>query len=517
MRVTPSKAQENMQRQVEMKLFAALTLVATVFFCAPPALQGTTRSSINISDRDAVIRSWEAEFDRTEPAIEWTGDVGACNGGTTSSAYQLSILQRANWLRRMAGVPDVTYRADLNAQQQAGALISRANQALTHYPDSTLKCFTQTGYDSNSKSNLYLGVYGAAAMDGYVYDPGDNNKAVGHRWWLLHPGLKSMTSGDVPGVAGASGANALHVFDVNWQSTTSRDGFVAWPPPGYVPSATVYPRWSLTTFGNENFSNASVTVTGPNGPLAVSYDYQSQGRIVFVPAGFERAPLKKSADETYNVNVTGVTGGSKSSFSYSVTIVPVNYRPQILSVDVIDRILVNNCAPQGTHVAEIEAYDRNGDDNISVSLVDGEGAVDNARFVVKSGYFPSLVTKNKLDGTIQDFSVRLRVTDVGGRSNEGSYTFSLKPSPTRCKPASSTVAGKTTQRTVNGSITRRTSQPLRSFTAIPTGNVGYGVSGNCSLSDNKKRVIAGNTKGSCVVVIIGQTPKIRVTLYLQVR
>ena len=515
MRVTPSKAQENMQRKVEMKLFAALTLVATVFFGAPPALQGTTRSSINITDRDAVIRSWEAEFDRTEPAIEWTGDVGACNGGTTSSAYQLSILQRANWLRRMAGVPDVTYRADLNAQQQAGALISRANQALTHYPDSTLKCFTQAGYDSNSHSNLHLGVYGAAAMDGYVYDPGDNNKAVGHRWWLLHPGLKSITSGDIPTWPGA---NALHIFDVNWQSTTSRDGFVAWPPPGYVPSATVYPRWSFTTFGNENFSNASVTVTGPNGPLAVSYDHQAQGRIVFVPAGFERAPLKKSADETYNVNVTGVTGGSESSFSYSVTIVPVGYRPQIYGVDVIDRILVNSCAPQGTYVAEIEAYDRNGDDNISVSLVDGEGAVDNARFVVKSGgIVPFLTIKNKLDGTIQDFSVRLRITDVGGRSNEGSYTFSLKPSPTRCKPAASTVAGKTTQRTVNGSITRRTSRPLRSFTAIPTGNVGYRVSGNCSLSDNKKRVVAGNIKGSCVVVIIGQTPKIRVTLYLQVR
>lgn len=333
---------------------------------------------------------------------------------------------------------------------------------------------------------------------------------------MLHPGLKSITSGDVPFGNGASGANALHIFDVNWQSTTSRDGFVAWPPPGYVPSATVYPRWSFTTFGNENFSNASVTVTGPNGPLAVSYDHQAQRRIVFVPAGFERAPLKKSADETYNVNVTGVTGGSESSFSYSVTIVPVGYRPRIYGVDVIDRTLVNNCAPQGTYVAEIDASGA-GDDNVSVSLVDGEGAVDNARFVVKSGYFPSLVTKNKLDGTIQDFSVRLRITDVGGRSNEGSYTFSLKPSPTRCKPAASTVAGKTTQRTVNGSITRRTSQPLRSFTAIPTGNVGYGVSGNCSLSDNKKRVIAGNTKGSCVVVIIGQTPKIRVTLYLQVR
>lgn len=508
-----------MQRQVEMKLFAALALVATVFFGAPPALQGTTGSSINITDRDAVIRSWEAEFDRTEPAIEWTGDVEACNGGTTSSAYQLSILQRVNWLRRMAGVPDVTYRADLNAQQQAGALISRANQNLNHYPDSTWKCFTQAGYDSNSNSNLYLGVYGADAMDGYVYDPGANNKEVGHRWWLLHPGLKSITSGDVPSGNSASGANALHVTDVNWQSTTSRNGFVAWPPPGYVPSATVYPRWSLTSFGTENFSNASVTVTGPNGPLAVAYDHQSQGRIVFVPAGFERARLKTSVDETYNVNVTGVTGGSNSSFSYSVTIVPVNYRPQITSVNVNSGRFNNNCAPQGTFVAYIEWQDLDGDDNISVSLVDGEGAVDNARFVVESGArgSPYFTAKSKLDGTIQDFSVRLRITDARGASNEGSYTFSLKPSPTSCKPAASTVTGKTTRRTVNGSITRGTSQPLRSFTAIPTGNVGYRVSGNCSLSDNKKRVIAGNIKGSCVVVIIGQTPKIEVTLYLQVR
>lgn len=504
---------------LEMKLFAVLALVSTVFLGATPRLEGKSRSAFNTTDREAVIRSWEAEFDRTEPAIEWTGDVEACNGGTTSIAYQLSILQRANWLRRMAGVPDVTYRADLNAQQQAGALISRANQALTHYPDSTLKCFTQAGYDSNSKSNLSLGVYGAAAMDGYVYDSGDNNKAVGHRWWLLHPGLKSITSGDVPSGNGARGANALHVFDVNWQSTTTRDGFVAWPPPGYVPGYTVYPRWSLASFSaDENFSDANVSVTGPNGPLAVTYDYRGLGKIVFAPTGFERAPLKFLVDQTYVVTITGVTGGSNSTYSYSVTIVPINRRPRIVG------LLPGGkpCSLKGETVAFIDWIDQDVDTPVSVSLVRGDGAIDNARFAAKYQRFSEtwdLTAKNNLDGNVTDFTVRLRITDARGASSEGPHTFALKKSRTTCKPAASTTTTRITRRTVNGSITRRTSRQLRSYTSIPAGTLYYGIGGDCTLTADNRKVVAGKTKGSCVIVIDGRTSKTKtiVTVYLQVR
>ena len=485
----------------------SIALVVTLIVTSGAAAQRTPRNGFNLGDRGAIVSSWDAEFNRTEPAMEWTGDVSACNGGTTSEAYQQSVLQRVNWLRRMAGVPDVTYRGDLNAQQQAGALISSANSALNHYPESTWKCWTQAGYDATSTSNLYLGVFGANAMDGYVHDPGDNNKEVGHRWWLLHPGLKTISTGDIPANVGVWPANALHVLNVDWNATSTRDGFVAWPPPGFVPGYVVYPRWSLMTFASSNradFSNATVTVTGPNGPLGVSYDYRGPGRIVFVPAGFERAPLKFPSDYTYTVNITGITGGPTSSYSYAVTATPSNWAPAITRVTVAKYgMAVDKCARQWRSVGYVSWTDRDSDTPVSISLVDGDGAVDNGVFSVAPDLrgIWEVVTTTNLDGAKRDFSVRLRITDARGASSESINTFSLDDTADgRCK------ALPTTRRTVAGSMTRGTSRPLRSFTALPAGTVTYQASGSCSLSANNRRIVA-TAKGACTVVLTGSTSK----------
>jgi hypothetical protein len=486
-------------------VFRSVALIVILIVTSGAAAQRAPRSGFNLGDRGAIISSWDSEFNRTEPAMEWTGDVNTCNPGTTSEAYQQSVLQRVNWLRRMAGVPDVTYRADLNAQQQAGALISAANRALNHTPDPSAKCWTQAGYDSTSTSNLFLGVFGANAMDGYVHDFGDNNKVVGHRWWLLHPGLKTITTGDIPVNVGVWPANALHVVSVDWNTTSTRDGFVAWPPPGYVPAYVVYPRWSLMTFSSSNradFSNAMVTVTGPNGPLSVSYDYRGPERIVFVPAGFEKAPLKFPSDYTYTVNITGITGGSTSSYSYAVTATPSNWAPAITRVTVLKYgLAVDKCARQGRSVGYVSWTDRDGDTPVSISLVDGDGAVDNELFSATSDDRETwqVVTATNLDGVKRDFSVRLRITDARGASSESINTFSLLDTADgRCK------ALPTTRRTVTGSMIRGTSRPLRSFTTLPAGTVTYETSGKCSLSANNRRIVA-TAKGSCTVVLTGSS------------
>jgi len=495
----------------------SLALVAILILTSGAAAQRAPQFGYNLGDRGAIVSSWDAEFNRTEPAMEWTGDVSACNGGTTSEAYQQSILQRVNWLRRMAGVPDVTYRSDLNAQQQAGALISSANRALSHYPESTWKCWTQSGYLANSTSNLYLGVFGANAMDGYVHDPGDNNKQVGHRWWLLHPGLRTISTGDIPATVGVWPANALHVLNVDWNATSTRDGFVAWPPPGFVPGYVVYPRWSVMTFDLSNradFSNATVTVTGPSGPLGVSYDYRGLGRIVFVPAGFEEAPLKFPSDYTYTVNITGVTGGPTSTYSYSVTATPSNWAPTITGVNVFKYgLAVDKCARQGRSIASVSWTDRDGDSPVTISLVDGEGAMDNKLFTAVAAERGAweVVTATNLDGTQRDFSVRLRITDVRGAGSESINTFSLNDTAdSRCK------ALPTTRRAVTGSMTRGTSRPLRAFTALPAGTVTYQASGSCSLSANNRRIIA-TAKGSCTVVLTGSTATSLATTTLSLR
>ena len=60
----------------------------------------------------------------------------------------------------------------------------------------------------------------------------------------------------------------------------ARDGFVAWPPPGFVPYQTVYPRWSFVLRGAD-FTNATVTMqraTGCRSPADIINGTTSPGR-----------------------------------------------------------------------------------------------------------------------------------------------------------------------------------------------------------------------------------------------
>jgi hypothetical protein len=519
-----------------MNRFGTITLLIgtvslTSFVSVSPviALPSSTSAAININDRAAVIAAYEAEFNRVEPPIEWTGNVGTCNGGTTSVAYQQSILQRTNWLRRMAGVPDVTYNAALNAQQQAGALISAAEGSLSHVPAQTAKCWTQSGFDSTSSSNLYLGVNGANAMNGYVHDPGANNAAAGHRWWLLHTGLNSITSGDIADGMTHYKSNALHVFDYVWNpSQTPRDGFVAWPPPGYVPDDLVYPRWSLVDYGNSagvksNFTNATVTVTGPLGPIPVSYEHRAQGSIVFIPTGFESAPLQVTADQTYTVRITGATGGSTSSYTYSVTIVPANSAPFDFGTF---GYRTDKCAEKGDFIGGPTVRDAEGD-STTLSLVSGDGDTDNALFVLtRSGSSTIVTAAANLDGLKRNYSVRYRITDSKGAYFENTYKFTLAdtasgvcPTSTTTEPTPSYGSSKTVRRTVVGTITRGKSRAVTAYSSRPAGTVRYAVTGGCRLSSTKKTIYARKTRGNCVLTMTGKTSSTTriITIRLRVR
>ncbi|MCB0084787.1 MAG: CAP domain-containing protein, partial [Caldilineaceae bacterium] len=145
---------------------------------------------------------------------------------------------RINYYRAMAGVPaDITLLADYNQQAQAAALMMSVNQRSSHDPTVDWTCYTIAGDTAAQNSNLYLGVFGTAAIDGYIRDPGDNNDAVGHRRWLLFPQTRFMGSGDLPHTNTYQGANALWVFDDHAADPRppTREEFVAGPPPGCVP------------------------------------------------------------------------------------------------------------------------------------------------------------------------------------------------------------------------------------------------------------------------------------------
>ena len=139
-----------------------------------------------------------------------------------------------------------------------------------------------------------------------------------------------MGTGDVPFADGytAPAANALWVFDSHMGEPrpATREAFVAWPPPGYVPYTVVFPRWSFS-YAGADFTTASVSMVSGGNNLAVSLAPVANGygenTLVWVPAGLsDGAPWPKpQADTAYTVTIHHVIiAGQSRDFSYTVTV-----------------------------------------------------------------------------------------------------------------------------------------------------------------------------------------------------
>jgi uncharacterized protein YkwD len=297
-----------------------------------PQISTTLNSAagVNISSRQSVLDYYNQVYlGNTSAQISWTGSQSSCVPGTTSAAFRDAVLQRINYFRAMAGVPaNVTFSDASNLKAQAAALMMSANGQLSHSPDTSWKCYTTEGATGAGSSDLYLGSYSWNAISGYMLDPGSGNSAAGHRRWILYPQTQVMGTGDIPTSSSYYSANALVVFDTHYSDPrpTTRDGFVAWPPPGYVPYPIVYARWSFS-YPSADFSAAAVTMTSNGASVSLAQSAVANGygenTLVWIPLGMSDSATwsRPSADTSYNVTVSNVKiGGVARSFSYTVTI-----------------------------------------------------------------------------------------------------------------------------------------------------------------------------------------------------
>jgi Domain of unknown function DUF11/Cysteine-rich secretory protein family len=300
----------------------------------PTPLGATGVLSVDPTNRAASIQFYLDHYQNAPtPSDNWSGSVAGCVPGTTSVAFQAAVAKRINYFRAMAGVPaGITIDASFSTQAQAAALMMSANNSLNHTPPTTWKCYTAGGAQGAGSSNLFLGVFGWNAIDGYIQDPGTGNVFVGHRRWVLHPQTQMMGTGDIPSSTGTSASNALYVFDSHifdpLPALREPDGFVAWPPRGYVPYTFVYPRWSFA-YAGADFSGASVTMKAANGSaLLITQQPVTNGyglnTLVWEPdmasGGFSGS--RPTQDVSFDVTVSNVLiGGLARSFSYRVTVI----------------------------------------------------------------------------------------------------------------------------------------------------------------------------------------------------
>jgi hypothetical protein len=287
---------------------------------------------IDTSSRSAVRYFYKNQLTSTVgTASGWNGAIAGCNAGTTSLTYQEAARSRYNWFRAMAGIPaGVRFDATNNQNDQQAALMMSANGQLSHTPPSSWTCYTSAGAQAAGQSNLCLGyslTQDPGCVAAYIQDSGSNNTAVGHRRWILYPQTRVSGTGDVTPAFGSgySHANDLTAWDSNvfGPRPATRQAYVAWPPPGYVPYQNVYARWSFA-YPAANFSGATVSMTRNGTSVSSTLETVQNGygenTLVWVPALPSPYPAP-SADESIVVNVNNVLiGGAPQNFSYTVTV-----------------------------------------------------------------------------------------------------------------------------------------------------------------------------------------------------
>ncbi len=286
---------------------------------------------VDSSSRGEVLAFYHAVYGASEgyaSRVGWTGDVAGLLPGTTSAALKEDVLRRINFYRALAGLPaDLTLNFEKSAKAQEAALIMARNGGLSHAPALESPSWIGTeqfpsGVEASASSNLSLGAFGPAAVDGQIRDDGAANWQVGHRRWLLSPSLSEVGTGDVPPQAGFQAANAVWVYG-NFRSVAP-PRFVTWPARGYFPVKLLPKRWSVA-YAGADFSAATVRVIREGEPLAVRILSRSEGpadgfqgekTLVWEPA---LAIGNGREDVRYRVEVTGIRIGAElRSFNYDV-------------------------------------------------------------------------------------------------------------------------------------------------------------------------------------------------------
>lgn len=314
----------------------ALVVLALFFItCKKSETTNPTPSTENptSTERSQAVKDYnELYLGSSVNSFTWNGNANNCAEGTLTQEILDKVFMRIKYFRKVVGVSNtgITMEADLNAKCQKHALMTTANNnKLSHYPDSTWKCYSADGALAARYGNIAYGAPNVENINLWVEDAGSNNMPVLHRRWILYSMASKFGFGCTQ--------NAATLWVINNGSSFSLPAntpeFIAWPAKGFVPRQVVYPRWSFAIpYGSYpfkvDFTNATVTLvnaSGVNVPLtvihrdAVSSSYAGDNTLVWEPSGIN---LTLTTDQKYTVNINGVlVNGTSKNYSYDVTII----------------------------------------------------------------------------------------------------------------------------------------------------------------------------------------------------
>lgn len=269
-------------------------------------------------------------------------DFDNCKAGVLTTAEKQRVLDYINQIRAIHGQLPVTYEESGNVDAQNAALIMASNYMLSHQPESSVLCYSQSGYNGAETSNLHLGgSSGGDLADSKDMVTGwmkDNNSAiaqdrVGHRRAIINPFLKSIAFGRSEGVPKTGQVPYATAGALKYQDYVENTGhvdveYVAYPVNNYPPTlidrnfflsfSAIMDKNNLWANQNVDFSQATVKVTsesGANVPVSeVCFDNEGWGSL---PNALKWKAAGLQDEVKYTVEIKNVRyEGSSKDYTY---------------------------------------------------------------------------------------------------------------------------------------------------------------------------------------------------------
>jgi uncharacterized protein YkwD len=279
------------------------------------ACQPESPGDIALRSENEVCSKWKAERSPRAASAWARQPADDCDTGELHAEFLDDAIRRLNLYRWLVGLGPVVLAANANNITQHCATTMAAANVFTHYLDESHQCYTPEAGQGAGSSNIASGVGSAAdSVDLYIFDRGV--ASLGHRRWCFNPRMGRT------GFGWRGRYSCMYSFDQSSGGSTPE--YVAYPAPGFFPTAALGGEWSFASSTYSFTSNVAVQITRLSDMSAVavsnverkSGNYGSMAIIGFSP---NRSDV--SAAGEYEVVITGLKqGGADTSVAYRVNL-----------------------------------------------------------------------------------------------------------------------------------------------------------------------------------------------------
>jgi len=399
------------------------------------------------SDGTATIAQWQSALravtytnstedpDTSTRTISFTANDGMAAGTAATKSVSVTASNDAPILT--SGVGTTTYTENAaGVAVDSGITISDPDSSTLASATVSITVDFQASKDVLGFENGDASTYGNISVDSYNATTGvltlssAGATATTAQWQAAFRAVKFSSSSDNPGTTRTV---SFKVKDVDNAESTAVTKNITVTPVNDAPTNIALDNASIAEGTAADTNIGTLSTTDPDTGDTFTYSIQSVkdknnndvSTDTFAINGSQlrtKAALSFSANNSYSVTIRTTDGASLTyDKTFTITVTEVNVAPTDI---VLSTTSVDENAGANFEVATLTATDPNlSDTSFTYALVAGDGSADNGNFNI-SGDKLRLTSSADYE-TKSSYSVRIKVTDIGGLSYEKAFTISV--------------------------------------------------------------------------------------------